>query len=477
VGLAPAVSLPLPIGSYKLPVPGASTRVLLNCYAQEAPPEKPNEEPVTLIRAPGIAAFGDTAQAEVRGFTQLGDTLFTVAGSKLCSVSSGGTVTLLTGAAISGNGPVRVENNGTDIVVTPGNGDGFTSDGSTVAQITDPDFTTDGGGADVVFLDQYFVFRRPGTARFFNSGLNDTTFNALDIATAEGAPGALNGLIANNRELILTKEKSIERWYDAENSPGSPFSRSPNGFYEIGCRAGESLANQDNSVAMLANDLTFRRLTDIWRRISNHGVESVLQRMEVTSDCFALPYSQEGHLFVAFTFRNAGRTFVVDFTTGEWHERDSIIDTVNIGRWRPQCIIQAYGKQIVGDSASGKLGILDPDTHEEWGEPQRMSWTYQPVVAQRRLVSHRRFELGLSAGQGTATGQGENPLATLFVSDDGGNVYRARPVRSVGRLGEYRKRVQWYNLGSSEQRVYRVDITDPIRMFIIDTQLDATGGR
>lgn len=468
--------LPLPLGSYRLPAPAASVRRIVNGYAQEAPPERPRGQAAQLVRAPGIAAFADTDEQEVRGGILLGDLLFMVAGASLYSLTQGGALTELSGASITGNGPVRIATNGTDILIAPGNGAGFASDGSTVAEITDATFT-DGGGADPAFLDGYLVLRRPGTARFFNSGLNALTWNALDITTADGAPDDLVGLMVSNREIILPGETSTEVWYNAANSPGSPFSRSPGGFHELGCAAGASLANQDNSTLMLASDLTFRRLAGSWQRVSQHGIESIVQRMSQRSDCYAIPYRQEGHHFVAWTFPNAGRTLVLDLNTGEWHERESRIDTVSIGRWRPSCIIPAWGKQIVGDSQSGKIGILDPDTFDEWGEPQVVSATFQPVYADHRNVVHRRFELGISAGQGTSTGQGANPLCTLHVSDDGGNTWRARPMREMGRLGEYRRRVQWFNLGTSRERVYRLDFSDPVRMIVLDAQLDAEGAR
>jgi hypothetical protein len=451
---------------------------LVNVFAEQAPPDQPKRQPIVLRRAPGIGEFADTGQPEVRGSIEMPDgTLFAVAGANLYSVSSGGTATALAGTPISGNGPVRVATNGTEIVVTPGNGEGFASDGSTVSQISDPDFTADGGGADPVFLDGFLVFRRPGSARFINTGLNDLTFNALDVATVEGAPGNLVGLQVNNRELVLVKEKSSELWYNAGNSPGSPFSRSPNGFKEApGCAASLSLATQDNAPFMLASDRTFRRLGPVWERVSQFGIEGILQRMAQISDCIALPYTQEGHLFIAFTFRNAGRTLVYDVTIREWHERESRINTVSLGFWRPSCITQAYGKQIVGDGQSGKLGILDPDIHEEWGEPQVVDFTFQPVYAERNRVFHRRLELHIGAGMGLTSGQGQNPLATLFISEDGGQTWRSRDVRSLGKIGEYRKRVQWWGLGSSRDRVYRIQISDPVRVFVVDALLEAEGG-
>lgn len=469
---------PLPLGSYQLAAPAAGCRRVVNAYVQQAAPEQPRGDPAVLIRAPGIASFAETDEPEVRGFGMLGGFVYAVAGQVVYRIDPDGSETAMTGDLITGNGPVRVTANATRLVVMPGNGDGFECDGATVEQILDADFTTSGGGADGVYLDGFIAARRPGTRSFINSGVENLTFNGLDIASANGTPGNIVGLIVNNRELVIAKEFSTELWYNAANLTGSPFSRSPDGFKELGCAASRSLCAHDNSPLMLANDKTFRRLQGVWQRISQYGIESIVEAMTTRSDCLALPYSQLGHLFVAFTFPFHGRTLVVDLSTGEWHERESMAaNGASYGSWRVQAIIDAYGKTLVGDRVSGKIGYLDANTYEEWDDPQVMSWTYSPVYAAGLRASHRRIELGFTGGQGTATGQGVDPKLTLFVSDDGGNTFRARSTKELGRMGEYQTVLAWDNLGESKNRVYRAQMSDPVRMFTLDTQLEVEGAR
>lgn len=474
----PAGQLSLPVGTYKLPSAQAGSQVLLNCYAEEA---RSSKQKLILRRAPGISPFaqvdGDLISA--RGALYTGGVLYAVIGDGFYSISALGVTTLLSGAtSILGNERVviKVNNNDDIFIVTPTNGRGYTWDGSTFQQETDPIFTGF-GATSVGFIDGYFVFPVPNSAEFFNSGLNALTYNALDVATAEGAPGPLVGFVIDHRELFLAKEETIELWYDAGNSPGSPFSRSPNGFLELGCAAGASIAQQDNSIFWLANDKTIRRLDGgTPTRVSQHGIETAIQRMSVISDCYSIAYTQEGHLFVAFTFPSESRTFVYDCTTKEWADRDSLYGGISTA-WRPNFVVNAYGRQIVGDSRSGRLGYLDPETHEEFGEPQRVRWDYSGVYAERNRVQHKRLELVLNAGSGTLIGQGQNPMATLKVSDDGGQTFRTLPTRAIGRRGNYTVRVYWWQLGMSRDRVYRMEITDPIPMFTTDTILEADGAR
>lgn len=465
-------SLQLPISSYRLPSPAASAARLVNCFPEMAPKDT-KKQPVILRRAPGIRAFANVGAGPIRGFTVMGGVLFALSGTTLYSVDGNGTGTAVSGS-VPGAERVQMANNGTDLVISrPFNSFGYQSDGATVSQIVDSTFTG-WGGLNPTFLDDYIVFRRPGTQQFFNTGLGAITFNALDITSADGDPDNLVGLAQTARELFLPGEKTCEIWYNAANPTGSPFSRSPTGFIEVGCAAGDSVGKQDNGLFWLANDKTFRRLEGLApTRVSNHGIEAVLERMAVVSDCFALPYSQEGHLFVAFTFPSAGRTIVYDALTQQWHDRESY----GLGRWRPNAIAGCYGKQLVGDSQSGKIGILAPDTHYEWDDPQRVEWTYQPAYAERQRASFRRFELVLNTGEGVTVGQGQNPLATLKISDDGGKTYRTLPTRSLGEVGKYKTSVAWWNTGSARERVHKVEITDPVPLYVTDTQIEGDGLR
>lgn len=466
------MQFPLPIASYRLPSPAASSSLLVNCYAQPAPPDSPKGR-VILRRSPGIRDWctvaGDVA---ARGAIVMAETLYALIGTTVYSIDQNGLETALTGS-VPGSERVRIATNGTTfVIVRPTNNLGYSCDGTTVSQIVDSTFTG-WGAADVDFLDGYYVFRRPNSPQVFNSGLNALTFNALDFTSFDAAPGNLNGLIVDHREILGTKAESSELWYDASRPTGSPFARSPQGFRELGSAAPYSLGKQDNAVFVVASDKTVRRLGQTWEKVSQPGTDATLERLARLDDGFALPYSLEGHLQIAFTFPFANRTIVYDCSTKEWHDRESL----GLGRWRANCIVKAYGYTLVGDSQSGRIGILEPDTHEEFGDPQRVEWTYQPVYAEHVNVSHRHFELVLNAGSGVTVGQGQDPLATLKVSDDGGNVFRALPTQSLGAIGKYNQRVDWWKLGSTRQRVYRVEITDPVPLYIADTQLLATGAR
>lgn len=459
-------SIPLPFHSYALRWPAASAARLLNCFPEKLP-EGANR-PYALVRTPGIGAWTTVGNGPISAMHYALGYLWVVSGSKLYRVASDKTVTELGTVGL----PTRIDidNNATTVVVVnEPNAYYYDTSTSTFGQITDADFTSR-GATDVEFLDNYLLFVEPDSGRFFGSDVGSaTSFDSLNFATAEGSPDDLVGIKVDHRQVILLGENTTEIW-ENRGSSGFPFARAANGFIEQGCFNGRTAAKLDNTVFWLAQDYTVRALRgNTPERVSQAGIEQALGEVSIASG-LAWTYTQEGHLFYVLQFPE--RTFVFDATTNEWHERQ----TYGYDYWLPWSHAQAFGLELVGDIESNKIGYLSPTVYADWGTTQRMSWTYQPVYADANRAFHDRLEIVMETGVGLISGQGSDPEIMMEVSDDGGTTFSSLPNRSIGRMGEYRHRVFWQNIGSAYQRVYRGAISDPVKGVIKDTQLQARGG-
>jgi len=458
-------SLSVPIHSYQLRSRPASPARLVNCHAEALPPDA--KTPVLLTRSPGISDWTTVGTGSIAGMHSALDNLFTVSGSELYKTDSNKTSTLLGNVGSPGN--IDIDSN-KDSVVVVNEPAAYYYDGTTFAQITDADFTSRGAG-DVEFLDNFMLFREPDSDRFFGADLGSVTdFNALNFANADAASDILNGMKSDHRQVILSGIKSMEV-FENTGASGFPIVRTINGLIEKGCLNGKTLQKQDQTVFWVANDYTVRRLQGLTPiRVSTHAVEQWLSTITITS-MNAFAYSQDGHLFYAITAPEG--TFIYDATTQEWHERQ----TYGSSFWKPRYHAQAFGLELVGDSNSNKIGSLNPEDYDEFGDIQRMEWTYQPVYANGQRAFHYRLEIVLETGVGLTTGQGVAPEVMLDYSDDGGRTWVSMPNRSLGALGNYETRVTWYNLGSSRLRVYRAAVSDPVKMTVTDTLLEHKGGR
>ena len=446
----------LPIGTYKYSDTSVSSRRLLNCTAETLPDGK---GPVTLKRMPGIDSDVTAGTANRGGHVFKGD-LYVVSSASLFKITKAGVVTTV--GSVPGSNRVSIANNGTDmcIVAEP---NGYFSDGATVDQITDPLFTAN-GAIDVDFLDGYFTFTRPGTNILFNSDLNARTFSALNFTSIDGSPDNLLGHIVDHRELFLAGEDSCELWFNNANPTGSPFSRSPSGFIEIGCASGDTLAKIDNTIFWLADDNTVRRLVGNNPTIvSTPGISDLIKSQTISS-AYGFSYTFEDKFYYVLTF--SALSLEYDIAGGEWHERESR----NRSLWTPVDILKFNGLAVL-DSVSGNIGKLNSATKTEFGDTQLVQWTYQPVYVEGKRVVHDRFELNMSVGRGTTSGQGSDPEIILKMSDDG-STFIEYQRRKLGKLGERTTRVFWTGLGSSYGRVYKCELSDPVDSFVFDTNIE-----
>jgi hypothetical protein len=382
------------------------------------------------------------------------------------------------GTLNSGHGPVSMADNGEHVVIVDGSyGYVWTLDTSSFAQITDPDFP---GADQVTFQDGYFIFNRPGTQQFFISGLNDTAFDALDIASAEGSPDNLVGLISDHQNLYLFGERSTEVFYDSGDAD-FPFVRTQGAIIEVGCGAAFTIAKAQGSVMWLGKDemgrgLVYRAQGYQPQRISTHAIEKVMQDLGDISDARAWTYQQGGHVFYCLNLPGAETTWVYDLSTQLWHER-AYLDQGQYERHRADCHAFAYETNVVGDYETGAVYALDPETYTDASAPILRERAAPHVSKTPVRLFHSAFQLDVEAGVGVdGGGQGSDPQAILQWSDDGGHSWSSERWASFGAMGARATRAMWRRLGSSRDRVYRVRISDPVKVTLLGADLEVEEG-
>lgn len=461
------MKLPLPISTYKLAESQAGAQRLVNCYVEQSEAKGP----VLLRRSPGIRPW-ITAGEQGRGLHTDPRTgrLYAASGSGFYRISSAGVASLL--GSISGSGRVSMDSN-VDSVVIVANPSAFYYNG-TFGQINDPDFIAR-GASHVVFLGNWMIFLEPGSGRQFGADFGTVTnFNALNFATAEGSPDNTLQIISDKQQLIQLGALSTEIAANT-GAAGYPFERlGSGGDFNLGTISAFGAALVDNSFVFPASDLTVRILRGITpTRISTHAVEQAIQQLTRKDDAFGLSCTLNGHLFYLLNFPTGERTFAYDVTSQQWHELGGHYQE----NWPGVSIASAYGKILVQDGATGRIGELDPTYHAHWDQPQVMQWTYRNVYAENETAYHDRLEIIFQKGTGLISGQGSDPQVMLDMSDDGGETWRTLPPRSLGMIGQYKARAYWDRLGSSKDRVYRASVSDPVITTVLDTQLYTRGGR
>jgi hypothetical protein len=313
----------------------------------------------------------------------------------------------------------------------------------------------------VEVLDGYFIVGESNSGRFFvSANRNPASWDALDFATAEKYPDHNVGAVVNQGEAVIFGKESGEVWYNSGDAD-FPLSKTPNGNFEIGLMSRFGAVKADNGVYFVGHDGIVYWLSGYQPiRKSTHAVEQWIEGC-ADKDFYAIAWTEAGHKF--FSLTSTDGTFVYDISSDLWHERQSFGST----RWRPQFVLRAFNQWMVGDYASNKLGLLDPNIFTEWGDVLRSSCASPAISDDNRRINHHWIEFVFEQGVGLTDGQGSDPQMMLHWSDDGGRTWSNEKWRGLGRIGEFRHRTRFNRAGQARDRVYEYAITDPVRRTLI----------
>lgn len=346
--------------------------------------------------------------------------------------------------------------------------------GAAFAQITDPNFL---GATHVAFMDGYFIFNEPNTQQFFLSPIQAVTpFSGLDVGTAEASPEPLLGHAVMQENVYLFSGKHLEIWYDSGNN-NFPFTRIQGAVSQIGCAAAFSIATIQNTVYWLGQDQSGQGVVYSAQglqpqRISTLAIETVIRSLGDLSGARAWTYEQGGHAFYCLNIPGASSTWVYDVLTGMWHER-AHLSGGQFSRHQVDCHAFAYNTNVGGDFSNGNLYALDPAVFSDNSNPIVRERTAPHISKDTNRVFHSRFILDMERGTGlSGTGQGTSPVAMLQWSDDGGHSWSNEHWTSIGAIGVRKPRAAWRRLGHSRDRVYRVRISDPVKVTLLGAEVD-----
>jgi hypothetical protein len=449
---------------------------MVNLFPEIVP--EAGKEPAFLSRAPGLRQIASVGLGPIRGLWAFNGYMYVVSRDKLYKVDTDYNVTTI-GTVSGTSGQVSMADNGTQLFVAC-NGPSYIYNATTdvFAQITDADFP---GAGTVGFLDGYFVFNEPNSQRIWVTALLDgTSVDPLDFASAEGSPDGVVGIMVDHRQLWVLGTNSVEVWYNSGNAD-FPLSRIEGAFNELGCVATYSIAKMDNSIFWLGQDargqgIVYRANGYTGQRISTHAIEWQIQSYVTISDAIGYTYQQDGHSFYVLTFPTANKTWVYDAATQAWHERAGF-SAGEFTRHRSNCQVFFNDEVIVGDYENANIYAFDLEDYSDNGAIQKWlrSWRALPQGQNnlKRTAQHS-LQLDCESGVGLNLGQGSDPQVMLRWSDDGGHTWSSEHWVSIGKIGQYGRRVIWRRLGMTQKlrdRVYEISMTDPVKIAIMGAEL------
>lgn len=351
-------------------------------------------------------------------------------------------------------------------------------------------FTSTGalGPGSIVWVDNYFASNADNSGQWFitNNGAQlwatDTNF-----ATAERDPDNIKAIAVANREIYLFGTRSTEVWYNSGDD--FPFDPVPGVFSEWGIAATSSIARIGQSLLWLAqNDqgdgevvMTENRRPTV---VSGPHISYIINKYEKIDDAIGYTMQIAGHSWYILTFPAAGATWVYDLTTGAWFRWSSGGGT---GKHLGAYHTLIGHDHILGALTTNRLYKCRLNIFKDDGAPILRTRTSQRIhggLFDNELSRHRVFfhtvevEANTGADPIGATEVNENfepARISLSWSDDDGATFTDRRWRPLGQPGEV-KRLRWQMLGSSRERIFRLETESDTDVIIVDANIDATVG-
>lgn len=286
-------------------------------------------------------------------------------------------------------------------------------------------------------------------------------FDALDFVAMTGANNAINGFKVVNRQIWTIGDNDYgEIWYN-EGTPDFTFGRVPGVAIQHGCAAIYSLCQWDLSLFWLGRDdagnqQVYQGLNYTAQIITPPAVSAAISGYAITSDAIGYVYQQNGHVFYVLTFPTADATWVYDVGEKLWHERAWIDSDGTEHRHRSNCQAFAYGVNVVGDFANGKLYKLDPANFTDNDNPIVRRRGFPHVTNERKRLSVSQLVLNMAVGQDAASLTSNPPMISVRASTTQGASWRDPRRQSLGSTGQYGTDISFRQWGIGRDWVFEV---------------------
>lgn len=450
--------------AYRSRSPNIANEALINLFP-EATEESSNPKPLAYYGTPGMKPLLSVGTLVSRGmFAQDGRT-FAVVGAVLYEFDAALTIATNRGPVANDGSPVSFSTNGRGgeqlIIVSGGHVYVFSLTLNTLSVAIVLPLTN--APVMVDFLDGYFLLSEADTIRVWFSALEDgTSWDALDFFAVSVSSSNVVGIKVLHDKLFVFQSQASVIYYDSGDAD-NPFIPYPDSVIQEGAVTPWAIAMQGESLFWLAqDDQGTNRIVESSGGnpsvISTPPISFALASYSTIDDAEVLPYEQEGHAFLCWTFPSGDQAWVYDQREQQWHERAAFVSATGTrARWRARGTCASQGKILVGDFATGQISTLDMDTFTDGAAPIQRLRRAAYLSAENQWMFLDRFELGIQSGVA-----GE---LMLSLSRDSGYTWTPPTTASMGEQGNYNARAIWRKLGRAraDRLLFEVTSTDAVR--------------
>jgi hypothetical protein len=434
---------------------------ILNGIYADTSPDVRTAYPVNLVPVPkesgvsagllrpadGINAFA-TGTGNDRGGIEWRGACYRVSGTRLIRVNANGSVDNLADLAVVGgaDGQVTLDYS-FDRLGIASNGRLYYWNGTTLAQVTDPDLGT---VVDMVWLDGYFV--TTDGSFIVVTELNDPfAVNPLKFGSSEVDPDPILGLLRLKGELYALNRNTIEV-FDNIGGDLFPFQRIDGAQIQKGIMGTHSACVFADAIAFLGSGRNEPASVYIGSnsnalKIATREIDEILLTYTDAELSAAVVEARMDRGHQHLWIHLPDRVLVYDLAASQAVEEPVwfvLTDSMTgYGTYPGRNLVWCYDRWIVGDPASSRIGAFVRDVSTLYSTDTR--WEFASMIMYNDGRGAILNELELVALTGSVAPNAEPSIATSY-SEDG--ILWSVPRRiSAGRRGQRAKRLAWLQQG------------------------------
>ena len=493
------MQLQLPQQSYQSRSKPFSSERLLNMIFEKAP----NTQNYMLIGTPGLKEYydlGETDNNPILGMVYLADCLIyvTFSGIYIARRDNLGNIHLVTSKAwrdfFGANATrfpttrVQMESNGQTVVLLNPNAKRLyyvdlldtnvaSPDSWEIGAVPVPEGSEDAQYTSLSYITGVFVAscqKDDGNSYMqYTQVLGHQLIHEFQLDTALTN---LSGLASNMRELWCFDANSIEVIAPTGEADENFFAHVQGAYANKGCVCKNSIAVYETAFFFYATngDIyaadNYANLKQISTPALLDMIKSwgTLETQEDRDGVIGQIFTQDGHTYYMLKFKKFGKTLQYDLTTQSWVERE----TGDGGEWEGEYVIRRpNGEILVSSKSTDKLYTMDTSYHTDNGVPICREFVFSTIKAESK---RRMFFYSLTLD--VDVGLGPNDKVMLNWSDDGGYTWGKQRMLGMGKIGEYRKKLQFRRLGSSTLRTFKVRFSTASMVNVLSASLEAEEG-
>lgn len=440
----------------------ANNQLTKNWYPELTPD---GVAPAVLLPWIGSKAFGTSTGSVDRGTHVYNDELYQVVDQTLFRISNGGVYTSI--GTITGSQRCIFSNSvvgALDQMVIAA-GDVFTYDGNQLVKTT---LQAD----SVTYLNSKSIYP-DGGFNFAVSGAGGPA-DITSTGSAESSTDDLRRPYAFNQWVYMFCDKTVEPFYDAGSTTGTPLARIDNAIMQKGLGGFYTIANTDQALYFLGDDsnvyqIVQSQLTNI---TTPSIVNSIKDQQKDGANAYTITFNGQDYYVLRFA---SGLTYVYAEQIREWF---NLSTGTKDDPYLAASYQRVYDKDIAIDFRTSNAIELSVDAFDDLGETIQRRRVLAPFTSanvgsgtgQRLMMS--RVYFALQTGQGLATGQGSDPKIMVEYSLDGGQTYSTEQWIKFGKLGQYLLKVKFDAMISFLSITFRITVSDPVFCSLHDSSID-----